>query len=541
MFNPKVSQAVAAVLALGAAAGAQAVDITTVSPSNVLYVSGSTAIDPGLVAYATNPTDLVCNGNIDFYQGTSVTNGKFIAVACTSGAGLPDVPAGTPIAIIKEDNAGSRNGIDPVNQPAVNAVYYPVLSTLTTTNCGAGTVANPAGEQTQTQHTCTGYTAQSSLSGGKYSNLGFADVEAAIFGADTTNLNAISTVDVPFGVGVSLGLYHELQAVEGLTVGADDVADMPTLSRTQIAALFNGTISNWSTIKSTDGSKSVGSVAVTFGHSGSTCYDGTKNSTAADCTAPPAVLPSTTSVFFCERGQTSGTQQTAQIFFGNIGCASGVAKFSLARPSSCSTGGCGWSTTTYQSDPVFAGNGTGDDLSCLEGHDQGGQFAISFAGTDQAWGADATNTARADWRFIRIDGVVPSNENVAAGRYNYWAQSAGYYPISTSAVNYPAAGTVAAGMVKDFTQASTQIGTVASILALDPALQRTAPAFDGGLLNIPGNGGSTPNATTATLAQFRQNPVNSYLKENPSNNCQQPYLAPNAPDASNYPTWAGPN
>jgi len=550
MLNSKVSHAVAAVLALGAAAGAHAVDMSTVPANNVLYVSGSTAIDPALIAYLVNSTDLICDaskGSIDFYQGTSVSGGKFVGVACVAGSNVTGA-SGQPIAVIKEDNAGSNNGILPVNTPTTNFVSYPVVSQLNLTNCPAGATTTPFGEQTQTAHTCSGYsTVTSTASSGPYSNLGFADVEAGIFGENPTNTNALSTVDVPFGIAVSLGLYHALQSAQGLPQD-DNVADMPTLNRAQVAAIVNGQLSSWTKVVGTNGS--VASQTVVFGNShlvggAHSCYDGSAFSTAADCqggTNPPAaVLPSSSTIYFCERGQSSGTQQTAQIFYANEGCASGVKQFAApSKPGgTCAASGCGWATSTYGSAQVFAGNGTGDDLSCLEAHDGEGHFAISFAGTDAAWGADATNTDRADWRFVKIDGVVPSIENAAAGKYLYWAQSAGYYPNSTTAVNYPASGTVAAALEAYFTNSATQIGANA-VPAIDHALQRTAPAFDGGVLAIPGNGGATPNPSSASLATFRGNPVNDFLKENPSNNCQQAYLAPNAPDTSASPAWATP-
>lgn len=551
MFNPKVSQAVAAVLALGAAAGAHALDISTIPASSTIYVSGSTAIDPALIAYLVNSTNLICDatqGAIDFYQGTAVAGGKFLAVACAAGSGITGVTAGTPIAILKEDNAGSNNGILPVNTPTTNFVSYPVVSQLNATNCPAGATTTPFGEQTQTAHVCTGYgTVTSTASSGPYSNLGFADVEAGIFGENPTNTNSISTVDVPFGIAVSLGLYHALQSAQGLAQD-DNVTNMPDLNRAQVGAILNGQLSSWTKVVGTNGA--VSSQAVVFGNSHlvgglHSCYDGTAFSTAADCqggtNAPTAVLPSSSTIFVCERGQSSGTQQTAQIFYANEGCAGGVKQFTApSKPGgTCAASGCGWVTTTYQSSAVFAGNGTGDDLSCLEAHDGLGNLAIGYAGTDAAWGTDATNTDRTDWRFVKINGVVPSIENAAAGKYLYWAQSAGYYPNSTSAANYPAAGTVAAALEAYFTAPTTQIGA-AAVPAIDHALQRTAPAFDGGVLAIPGNGGATPNASAATVSTFRGNPVNSYLKENPSNNCQQAYLAPNAPDTSASPAWATP-
>lgn len=531
MINLRVQQAVAAAIALGAAAGAGAVDITTVPAGNVLYVSGSTAIDPAFSAYLTNQTDKVCDataGAIDTYTSTNSPD-KFIAVACIAGAGAPGA-VGDPIAIIKEDNAGSANGITPVNNSSL--IHYPVFTSLTAVNCGP---ASP--------HTCnTSITDTTHVS-----NLGFADVEAAIFGLPTNNLSSLSSVDTIFAPAVSLGLYHALQAVQGLSVGVDDVTDMPSLTRSQLAALYNGQITLWTKFADSAGTTNVFAEKVQFGNShlvgGSpTCWNGT-TAFSTGCTTAPAVAAASSGVFICERGQSSGTQNTSQIFYANQGCQPSPKKFLIAsKPhSTCTASGCGWSTATYGAVAVFAGKGQPDDLACLEAQDGEGHFAVGFLSTDQPWGTSSTDTDRRDWRFIRVDGVVPSNENAAAGRYEYWAQSAGYFPNSTSAADYPTAGTVAATLEADFTSATTQVGTAASVKAVDANFEWTAPAFDGGVVAIPGNGGATPNASSATQATFRGNPVSVDLRNTPNgNNCDKPYISSLAPDTSDFPTWAGP-
>jgi len=545
MFNPKVSQAVAAAIALGAAAGAQAVTLGSVPPANILYISGSTAISPALIAYMVNSTDLVCNaslGAISTYTGTT-SGGKFNAVACAAGSNIPGVTAGTSIAIIKENNAGSLNGINPIYLPTSKFVSYPAVSGIDA-DCTAGTTITPAGEQTQTPYTCTGYTIVSSSSGGPYSALGFADVEAGIFGVSPTGVGAMSSVDTPFGIAVSLGLYHALQGAENLPED-DAIADMPNMTRVQLAAIFNGQggLSNWTHMYGA-GTGSVGAQSVHFGNSGLSgglhvCYDGTADSTATDCQSGTqstnAVAPANTNIYFCERGQSSGTQNTTQIFFGNLGCAGEMLSFqSPSKPgATCSASGCSWSSA-YNGSLVFAGNGQPDDLECLEAHDQLGEFAVSLSSTDQEWGqvaVTAGNTATADWRFIRVDGYAPSNENIAAGKYDLWAQSAGYY--AESGVNYPSG--VELSLLNFFTNASTKLGG-GTAAAIDAALQRSNPTLDGGILAIPG-GGSVPNASSASLATFRSNPVNGFLRQTAANNCQPPYLAPNAPDISNTPTW----
>jgi len=537
MLNSKVSQAVTAALALGAAAAAQAaapaaVQIGTVPAGNILYISGSTAITPALLDYMINATKPLCDktaGTPVVYTGTE-SGGQFNAVSCDAAAAT-GLPAGTAIAIIKENNAGSKNGILPISAPTSNFVGYPnVTAANFDTNCvPAAAPVTQAGFLPYFPVTCdTTYPiVTSTATTGPYSALGYADVEASIFGL-TAPAGAGSSVDTPFGVTLSLGAYHALQGAEGLTED-NALADMPTLSRVQLAGLFNGFITDWTHVYGNGSGSSVGAQSVHFGNSGLSgtthvCYDGTQNSTGTDCQAGTqasvAVTPHNTTVYFCERGQSSGTQNTAQIFFAGQDCIGSPKKFSTPTTASCAASGCTWSAATYGSDEVFAGNGQGDDLACMEGHDEQGQFAVSLSSTDQAWGTVAVANSlqsKADWRFIRIDGVAPSNENIAAGKYDFWAQSAFYY--ATSGANLPTGNELT--LLKFFTAAATQIGPDTAA-AIDLGLERSNPTLDGGLLAIPSTS-VTPPTPSETQATFRAAPVNEYLRDTTGDNCQPPF------------------
>ena len=109
-MNLTVKSAVAAVLAVGAAGAASAVDISTITPAtNILYSSGSTAIDPVLTDYFIQTATPICvAGTIDVYSSTVTP--KFTAIACTASNATTGIAAGTNIAIVKEDNGGSLFG-----------------------------------------------------------------------------------------------------------------------------------------------------------------------------------------------------------------------------------------------------------------------------------------------------------------------------------------------------------------------------------------------------------------------------------------------
>src|SRR5262249_32047279 len=146
--------------------------------------------------------------------------------------------------------------------------------------------------------------------------------------------------------------------------------------------------------------------------------------TVTGCTAPMPATPATTSIYVCQRGLSSGAERSAGVFFENEFCTVGTRALDI-RPATCSTDGCSWSPS-FLAAKNFAGAGTGDLLACLQAHDQAGQFAIGFASTLNGWGTFQSNSDRRDFRFTRVNGVAPSIENVAAGRYRWWVESVGY-------------------------------------------------------------------------------------------------------------------
>lgn len=562
-MNIRIHQAVLAALAVGVAGSAAAIDISTVPTANVVYASGSTAIDAALKAYFFNSVDSTtpCDstkGTIDVYNQGSGAASKFTAVACVSNSALVNDGASPPnsvnIAIIKEDNAGSLNGVTALQNIAFSGSPYtdgrlnfPTISQLTTSNCSAstavaGTTSNNL--QSYTKHTCTGFTAAAITP-----QLGFADVEGTLFPTtDPTTPVALAsgpTVQVVFAPAVSLGLYHALQYVEGLTQD-DLVADMPSLTTAQLSALYSGQVGSggWSWLKSADGTKSVGTASVAFGISNTAqCWTGT--STGTSCTTPGVSAPANTNVYICRRGRNSGTEVASEIYFNDANCAAGAYPFKAISSGTCATAttdGCTWSQAWVSSKSVFAGNGTGDLLDCLNGHDAAGLFAIGFASVDNLSGSDQSTANRRDFRYIKVNGVVPSIENAAAGKYAYLAQSFWYAPPSSvawSAAN--ASGAVANALVTVMTTNSTQaLGTIGSVAGVNAASKMADQGFDGGVLVIPGNNGAAP--VTGASTAFASTPVSTVTKTSSSsttNNCVRPVTYNLASETTaGSPTWA---
>lgn len=559
----KIRHAVAAAMLLGAAGSASAFDISTYT-GTPLYVGGSTAIDKALLAWfeETADTNSPCitndsNNPIDVYTGTQAGI-KFIAVACTANTANTGSVADSNghIVFIKEDNGGSLNGILGVGLPANGGttLTFPVVSGLTATACDNTPKGAVAGVTSAfNSHNCPGTgttTTYTSLTTPIQANLGFADVEAGIFGKDAgfnastdpTGLDLVgkSTIDIVFAPAVSLGLYHALQSAEGLTPD-DATGDMPSLSSAVLSSIFTNKITDWSKITDVNGAVSA-QTSIQFGTSGGTSHEYNGG-------APGN--PAGTKIYFCRRDDGSGTEKTSEIVFGNNVCTTGNQTF---RAAVNQTNGNSWTQPASLSAEAvtFAGSGTGAVLNCLQGTDQLGGYAIGYASVDNGWGSKGTTNASTgigtqDFRYVKVDGVIPSIENAASGKYRYWAQSSLYTPGSQSGHN-PASGDalVLQNYLTGVTKTSAGIGSAAAIGALDASNQWTnGPTWDGGVLGIPGNVGNTPNASSGvTVAQFRLNPVNDFVKASGGNdNCQAPIgfnTTPITAGASGTVSWSSP-
>ncbi len=537
------------------------VDITSVPSSNVLYIGGSTAIDSALKywSFNTGDTSVICKpGTASVYTQSSVTGSqpKFVAVACAASgsAGLTGIAADTLIAYIKEDNAGSLNGAAaPRNQSFAGSPYtnggglnFPNYTNMVYASSGAngyctGGTKSGTGLQTYASFTCKNVTL-TSAAGGIVPQLGFSDVEAGLFGINTAaNVNGYagvalsgSTLQFVFGVATNVGLYRALQATQGLTQN-DLVANMPSLTRPEISALLSNRGPNWSKWTNTSGT-AVSAQSVVWGSAVSTsCWNGSTTQTIG-CPASAAAAASPT-VFVCRRGATSGTELSTEIFFNDKNCGFNQLSFTTtddnANPEiiqlACTTydtDGCSW-LTTYGSDTntkTFPGNGGGDLIDCLNGHDKTGHLAIGFASVDNLTGADQSNTTRRDFRYIKVDGVVPSIENAAAGRYQYISNAFWYAPPTGASWSATQSGAVAAQLVTYMTDATQGVGSKGTIAGVNAASQMAVQGFHGGVLVIP-SASNLPLAYSSTQSDFNASPISAMTKAiSSSNNCIRPTL-----------------
>jgi hypothetical protein len=548
-MNLKVRNAVAAAIASSAAftGVAHAADITTVPAANVLYAGGSTAVSASLTEYFFQSTDAVsqpCDETqpIDLYSdGSGAT--QFLAVACTANSSM-GLAANTLIAFVKELNGGSFNGLGPVGSNTT--LTFPSTTTLTSnafqtgpTACASSSVAPIVKAGTTLaigyiKHSCSSsanFTSDAAAysTSGLAPNIGFADVNSTAFGTTDAALGVTTgqTVQIIFAPAVSLGLYHALQAAEGLPQD-DNVTDIPGLSKSELTSVFTNTVNRWSTMMASNGTL-LSAESVVFGSSSGSQFGGVGGS-----------APSSNIAYFCRRDDYSGTERADEIYYALQNCvpSGSVNGFRTSSTFTDSAGhannqtfGNSW-VNSDTSVATFPASSTGNVLACLQGHDSVGHFAIGYASIDNPWGAQQSNSGRRDWRFIKVNDHVASVENAGSGKWQVIAQSIYALPSNNAQGNYPA-GT-ALTFAQFFTGTggnnATSFGKAATVAAVNAQDQWTAPALDGGLLSIPIAGVNTPNAASAALSTFQSNPVSDFAKVSGStlNNCQNPEKAANA-------------
>lgn len=510
---------------LVAGGGAQAAGL--VAAGNAFHISGSTALDNQVkdaILLGTNANGVVplaqttCQaGTISVYTDAqflgagvgNLTKSHEATVVCNLQNTIVGGPAaGTLVAFTKESNGGSNEGTyyEAAQQPLLffDATQAPV---------GCSAVGGLAGGYYWTHQQaiaaefdgCTGTNIQ------VIPEVGVADENPALFtiGAQATSAALIASLNTTplfqnqFAIGVSLNLYRALQTQQGLVVNDDTLAQMPSLTRAQIAALFNGNILNWNEIVS-----------------------------------PTGVALATQPVFTCRRGDNSGTNVSADEYFLHNRCAGNptpMVQASTANNSTACNGlsagqtpennGCHWQASNI-ADATFAGAAGGDVASCLDAHARNGDFAYGplgdtskFDDPNGATGA-ATEAGTNHWRYIAIGGNKPTVEAMANGNYDYefdnvlnlWTGLAGA-PLAVG--NY-------------FKTLFQNPVALTDILVAQP----NAKSFPGGVVDANyvtgGLQDGNPNAPAApqTLAQVKASPISqfTYSSSGTVNDCQVPTI-----------------
>jgi hypothetical protein len=400
MIKHAVRLALAAGVAAGAAQTASAVDISAYAPVVTIYLSGSTAVDNTIanaLLETAAPGGICAANSLDiYYIGTasSYTNRLFL---CTGAAGTAE--SGNQIAIYKESAVGSQNGIVPlytVHAGGASGLSFISTTGLTDASCTTAPVGANGNLSAYTNHvSCSASTTTNTVA-----TAGFSDVEATMLRTtanaplNTTlasGLTSSATLDQLWGVPLTKNAYYALQAAEGLTSPSDAAANAPSLSKEDVASLLSGNIYNWSDI---------------------------------------GLHPADNTVYICRRDYGSGTEASFEAYFLGARCGAsseiipaedGVAVW--AAGSGGNMRSClqhvfagGLQTSYYQEGST---NVTGGTHYTKNFGTAGAQYGIGLL-NDEVTSANLT-AAGDSFRFVAVDGVGPTIENVQNGYYPYFS------------------------------------------------------------------------------------------------------------------------
>lgn len=367
--------------ALAVVAGqAHALDIATTNAAGTfkVYVSGASATKAIIGGLFTQNCQA---GTLDVYrsktgttagQGDSAAGDSYNVYSCTMIAGNDfNLATGTNVAFHKRDRGGSGYGVFPV---ALNrAIDFLEVSTA---SCGTSPVSTTA---TQRNWDC-GNVIQRAPDGGT------SDVEPALFLAENNKPAAF--------------------AGDSFNAGSDFAVVRPLFSTVMGLAVSNPLYAALQTAQGTTGQPSIPStIASALTRVG---YDYSLGWSAL------GVANADNQLNICRRENGSGTQAAANLFFHQYPSNSGAAILAASNVDS-SVGAVGNTAGEY-----FVGEGTssGQVRTCLNNASAAGAYAIGHISLENDPNASGQN-----WKFVRIDGAIPSRDEAKAGRYGYFVES----------------------------------------------------------------------------------------------------------------------
>lgn len=471
----KIKSLVVAVAASVAASQAFALNPTqSLNATLKLNVSGATAADKQFDNYITQ----ICDpATLDRYTNTNDDASVF---SCEIKAGEIAGVSGGTTAMFRKESGGSCTGVTPV----INNTTVPGLDLSTCTE----DAQNPG------NWSCSNTTIQVPT------EVGISDVEPELFTIPANSCGAISnpanvnllkvgSVNAQtFGIVVTPDLRDALQASQNLSVGSDEVSEMPSLSSSIVANLFAGNVELWSEL----------------GVSG----------------------VSSDNVEICRRTNGSGTQAQFNAFYMQNPCTYRGASsfeylgFATKADTSSDSGVNDIDIPTFFGVPVAApyiheNQGSSDLGKCLTNLAAAGRTGVGIQSLEKV---DEGRTDRNNFKYVAIDGVTPTLENLQAGLYRNWASLSIQY--RTDVVT----GIKAAAADK-FIELAQDVSAVsdfnASLQDDDPANSsddrplngfRTTEILDGG---VPANVGTLAFAKAsqpATAVWTAGNPVFSFNK-----------------------------
>lgn len=444
----KFNKLALAVGVAGALAAGQAAALApTVTPDIEIWMSGASAED-GMVGTLFN--ELCVSGTLDTYLSDEATDGSshrafFCNIDSTKVTGLSIT--NPKVLFHKRSAGGSGFGVAPV----ADATPIPHM-VINNGNC-TGTSPNYLCSITNPGDVAN-----------HVSDAGISDVEPGLFvppnvpsgfGATTpAQLNKMvitSQVGLVFGIPVTKALRDALQTAQGLTAGSETEANMPNLSKNQVAALMTGGIKNWTTFK----------------------VNGTSLTAVAGVTGP-----ADTKVHICRRVEGSGTQAQMNANFLRVPCVAGA--FNPATTSNPVTG------------PIVTLNSAAGDVdTCLDTDNTANNWSVGVQSLEK--NVPVAGVYPKGYRFVKIDGKAPTLQNAANGQYFDWAENSIQW---LKAVNGGPTGDV----LTILTKVASDAGKPTIVTGVNGAFHYTWGNSGYLSLNTNGYTGNTPFSETNPVA-----------------------------------------
>ena len=379
-----IGGAVSALL-VSQAAFAYKPDVTT--PDLEVRLSGASATANAIAKLVAEQL-CVQNANLDTFSGT---NQK--AVFCDMSAATAGVSGDLKVLVRKSAQGGSGTGVKPVCEAPTGGLV--TFATFTTAGATPSCTESAPGSHVWN---CAGFATTDLVP-----DAGTSDVkpQEVLSGASNgCGADVYPSYETVFGIVVSKQLRNALQEVQNLSVGTDDAANMPSLSTGLVSAIMAGRVKKWSDVQ-------INGVALT-----TAVGAGTANGYGA--------LSGADRVTICRRTDTSGTIASQSIRLLQRNCVAGALPVASSNVVGADING-----------PVIPAGQSGSDVleQCLNSFSTTSAYA-GRNGSKWAIGHDATDrtyigapTGQTEWRFVRLNGVLPTFENVANGSYKFSVSS----------------------------------------------------------------------------------------------------------------------
>jgi len=469
------------------------------APELELFISGSSAQDEALENLIRLPAGVagapaLCEpGTLDVYRGTlgGTANRVFY---CRSSRQVAGVKAGLRVAIYKS-SGGSGEGVTPV-AGATPLPYLDLSKLPQTPTCQSGQAVKATTElSAYVNH--TGCDGASKLARPR---AGLSDVNPELVGGVSAPLTVRPQNQIVWGLPVSKTLRNALQTMQGLVSSSvphddpmrDSEQAMPSLARTQIAALFSGAIRSWDQFYDSNGTPLTQSARLA---------PGLPRDPDASGASPGAYRPDSatgSTVYICRRIASSGTQAAYEVHYLRARCENNALAFLTPNDGSNLTSGGDVNRLVRIARPagnVFAGVGTADVRDCLDAHSQFNRWAIGLLSTE-----NIGNNGNRKFRYVKVDGVAPTLLNAYLGRWSHVTEQSMQWRKSF-----------------DPSLTNTPEGRIVEFLATNLGLPKVIAALNSGFVHSWGQGGYLAPATSAfsppkppvTAEALRLNPVGS--------------------------------